>query len=174
MTRTARPTGRDAPVLSFSASGADLHDLSHRPGFLLRRAHQVAVAIFAQEVGRIALTPPQHNVLSAIAARPGCHQTELSKIVGYDRATVGAVLAGLESRDLVKRDGSLEDRRLKTLTLTPLGKKLLRASTAAMERINARILEPLHSRDRALFIELLSKIATTDPTQRSQAPRDEC
>ena len=71
----------------------DLHDRSPRPGFLLRRAHQVAVAIFADEVGRIALTPPQHNVLSAVRARPGCHQTEISRIVGYDRATVGALIA---------------------------------------------------------------------------------
>jgi hypothetical protein len=81
----------------------DLHDLSHRPGFLLRKAHQVAVAIFSQEVGKLALTPPQHNVLSSLMANPGCHQTELGRIVGYDRATVGAVLAGLEARELVER-----------------------------------------------------------------------
>jgi DNA-binding MarR family transcriptional regulator len=143
---------------------ADLHDLSHRPGFLLRRAHQVAVAIFAEEIGRIALTPPQHNVLSAVRSRPGCHQTEVSRTVGYDRATVGALLAGLESRQLVKREGSVDDRRLKTLKLTQRGKQLLDASTAAMERINERILEPLEPRERNRFIALLAKIATKERT----------
>jgi DNA-binding MarR family transcriptional regulator len=146
-------------------SDADLHDLSHRPGFLLRKAHQVAVAIFAEEVGRIALTPPQHNVLSAVQAHPGCHQTEISRVVGYDRATVGAVLAGLEARELIKRDGSAEDRRMKTLKITRRGKQLLNASTAAMDRINQRIVAPLAPHERELFIVLLAKIAFPEPTQ---------
>jgi DNA-binding MarR family transcriptional regulator len=137
----------------------DLHNLSHRPGFLLRKAHQVAVAIFAEEVGRIALTPPQHNVLSAVHAHPRCHQTEISRIVGYDRATVGAVLAGLEARELIKRDGSTEDRRMKTLKITRRGKQLLKASASAMDRINQRIVAPLAPHERALFIDLLAKIA---------------
>lgn len=117
------------------------------------------MAIFAEEVGPIALTPPQHNVLSAVHARPGSHQTEISRMVGYDRATVGAVLAGLEARALVRRDGSSEDRRLKTLKLTPRGKQLLQASNAAMERINERIVAPLAPRERELFIALLAKVA---------------
>jgi DNA-binding MarR family transcriptional regulator len=120
----------------------------------------VAVAIFAEEVGRIALTPPQHNVLSAVWSRPGCHQMEISRMVGYDRATVGALLAGLEDRQLLKREGNAEDRRRKILKLTRRGKNLLDASTAAMERINTRILEPLEPRERDLFIALLTKIAT--------------
>jgi DNA-binding MarR family transcriptional regulator len=142
-------------------STIDLHDLSRRPGFLLRRAHQVAVAIFAEEVGAIALTPPQHNVLSAVHAHPGSHQTEVSRLVGYDRATVGAVLAGLEARELIRRAGSAADRRLKTLKLTRRGKQLLVASNAAMERINERIVAPLAPRERKTFINLLAKVAAS-------------
>jgi MarR family transcriptional regulator, lower aerobic nicotinate degradation pathway regulator len=137
----------------------DLHDLSHRPGFLLRKAHQLAVAIFAEEIGKLPLTPPQHNVLSALMANPGCHQTEIGRIVGYDRATVGAVLAGLESRGLVEKNGSELDRRLKTLTLTGKGRNLLNASNAAMDRINQRILEPLATYERPIFIALLARLA---------------
>ena len=139
----------------------ELHDLSRRPGFLLRRAHQVAVAIFAEEVGPIALTPPQHNVLSAVNAHPGLHQTEVSRLVGYDRATVGAVLAGLEARGLIRRAGSTLDRRLKTLTLTRRGRQLLADSDAAMERINDRIVASLAPRERRIFIDLLAKVAAS-------------
>jgi DNA-binding MarR family transcriptional regulator len=146
----------------------DLHDLSHRPGFLLRKAHQVAVAIFSQEVGDLGLTPPQHNVLSALMANPGCHQTELGRIVGYDRATVGAVLAGLEARDLVERKDSARDRRLRTLTITRKGRGLLNQSNAVMERINQRILEPLAVHEQPLFIALLARIAFLDPQSRNE------
>jgi DNA-binding MarR family transcriptional regulator len=151
----------------------DLHDLSHRPGFLLRKAHQVAVAIFSEEVGRLALTPPQHNVLSALLANPGCHQTELGRIVGYDRATVGAVLAGLESRHLVERRDSDKDKRFKTLLLTRSGKQLLNESNDAMDRINLRILEPLAAHERPLFIALLARIAfSRPPGKRSPSSAD--
>jgi DNA-binding MarR family transcriptional regulator len=141
----------------------DLHDLTHRPGFLLRKAHQVAVAIFSEEIGKLNLTPPQHNVLSALMANPGCHQTEIGRIVGYDRATVGAVLAGLESRGLVERQGSELDRRLKVLNLTRKGQSLLNTSNAAMDRINQRILEPLAVHERPMFVALLARLAFPAP-----------
>jgi DNA-binding MarR family transcriptional regulator len=135
------------------------HDLSHRPGFLLRKAHQVAVAIFHDEIGALELTPPQHNVLSAILAHPGGHQAEISKRVGYDRATVGALLVNLEARKLVSRRESDVDRRIRTLHITAEGKRLLDASTPAMVRINRQILEPLAPHERELFVFLLAKIA---------------
>jgi DNA-binding MarR family transcriptional regulator len=146
----------------------DLHDLSYRPGFLLRKAHQVAVAIFTEEIGKLALTPPQHNVLSALMANPECHQTEIGRIVGYDRATVGAVLATLEGRGLIERNGSESDRRIKKLTLTRKGQTLLNASNAAMDRINQRILDPLAVYERPLFVALLSRLAF--PELAAQAP----
>jgi DNA-binding MarR family transcriptional regulator len=130
-----------------------------RTGVLLRRAHQVAVAIFTAEASALGLTPPQHNVLAAIAANPGSHQTELSRLVGYDRATVGAVIAGLEGRGLIARKGTAADRRLKTLSPTAKGAKLLRASTTVMQRINEALLAPLDAREREQLVALLSKVA---------------
>jgi DNA-binding MarR family transcriptional regulator len=162
-----------ASVPDHPTDPADLHNLSHRPGFLLRKAHQVAVAIFAEEIDRITLTPPQHNVLSAVNANPGCHQTEVSKMVGYDRATVGAVLAGLETRELIVRSGSAEDRRVKTLKLTRRGKRLLDTSTAAMDRINQRIVAPLAPHERELFTTLLAKIAFSHSVDPSTLPPEE-
>ena len=146
-----------------------LHDLSHRPGFLLRKAHQVAVAIFSEEIGELPLTPAQHNVLSAVMANPGCHPSEVARIVGYDRATAGAVLAGLEARELVERAPSERDRRLKTLTLTRNGQRLLAQSNAAMDRINQRIMEPLAEHERPLFMVLLARIAFSRPTAAHSA-----
>ena len=138
---------------------SNLHDLAHRPGFLLRKAHQVAVAIFHDEIGELELTPPQHNVLAAILAHPGSHQVEISRRVGYDRATVGALLVNLEARKLISRRSSSTDRRIRTLHITAEGKRLMSASTPAMVRINRQILEPLASHERELFVFLLAKIA---------------
>jgi DNA-binding MarR family transcriptional regulator len=137
----------------------DPHMLSGRPGFLLRRAHQVAVALFADEIGHLDLTPPQHNALSAIKDRPGTHQTELSRVIGYDRATVGALIVGLERRGLITRVGSPLDKRLKISRITPKGTQLLKAASESMGRISERIVEPLSEREREVFIRLLAKVA---------------
>jgi DNA-binding MarR family transcriptional regulator len=132
---------------------------SERPGFLLRKAHQVAVAVFADEVGGLGLTPPQHNALSAIASDPGLTQSALGAMVGYDRATVGALMAGMETKKLIVRRHSAEDKRVWTLHLTARGERLLRAVAANMERINERIVAPLKPAERKTFIRLLSRIA---------------
>lgn len=147
-----------------------LPDLARRPGFLLRKAHQVAVAIFTDEIGKLALTPPQHNLLAAVRAHPGCHQTGLARMVGYDRATVGAMLAGLEARALIQRDGSLQDKRLKTLKLTRRGVRLLQSADAAIERISERIVAPLARDERPVFLGLLAKIAFHDPLAEAAGP----
>jgi DNA-binding MarR family transcriptional regulator len=119
----------------------------------------VAVAIFFEEIGDLPLTPPQHNVLSAIMAHPGSRQIEIARLVGYDRATVGALLGGLESRKLISRRSSTTDLRIKTLFITPQGKALIDASSPAMARINQKLLKLLEPYERELFIALLAKIA---------------
>ena len=134
-------------------------DLSGRPGVLLRRAHQAAVAIFAEEAGALSLTPPQHNLLTAIQQQPGCSQADLARIVSYDRATVGAVIAGLERRNLVNRHSTPGQPRRTSLTLTREGRKLLKAAAPITARINARVLSMLSPAERDLFIPLLAKVA---------------
>jgi DNA-binding MarR family transcriptional regulator len=139
-------------------------DLLRRPGYLLRRAHQVAIAIFAQEAAHLSLTPPQHHALTAIRDNPGCSQAEVSRSVGYDRATMGAVLLGLEARGLIRRRGSAKDRRLKLLTITPRGEQLLKLAEPVAERINERVMEILAPEERETFVRLLAKIAASSPT----------
>jgi DNA-binding MarR family transcriptional regulator len=143
----------------------DNQDLLRRPGYLLRRAHQVAIAIFAQEAGHLSLTPPQHNALSAIKANPGCSQADVARSVGYDRATMGAVLVGLEARGLINRRGSAKDRRLKLLTITPRGQQLLDLAEPVTERINQRVIEILAPEERETFVRLLAKIAASSPAE---------
>jgi DNA-binding MarR family transcriptional regulator len=130
-----------------------------RTGVLLRRAHQVAVSIFVREAAALALTPPQFHILATIGEHPGSHQTELSRIIGYDRATVGAVIAAIERRRLVVRKGSAADRRLKTLWLTAKGQTLLETAAPAIERIDDILVSPLTARERSQLNTLLVKLA---------------
>ena len=146
-----------------------LDGLYARPGFLLRRAHQIAVGIFVQECAAYGLTPPQHSTLIAIDSCPGLDQAALARAIGFDRATVGQVLEGLESRGLLRRESAAGDRRRKTLVLTAEGQALMRRAAPAIQRTSERLLQPLRASQRKHFVELLQQL-TGELNDASRSP----
>jgi DNA-binding MarR family transcriptional regulator len=146
-----------------------LDELYSRPGFLLRRAHQIAVGIFVEECAAFGLTPPQHSMLIAIGHCPGLDQAALARAIGFDRATVGQVLGGLEARGLVRRESSPTDKRRKTLILTPEGRSLMKKASAAIARTSERLLAPLRENQRRHFVELLLQL-TRELNGASRSP----
>ena len=93
--------------------------LAERPGFLIRRLHQIHLALFAEECLRFGVTPVQYSIMSVLSGQPGLDQASLAHEVGVDRTTLANVVARLEGRDLVKRTQGRTDRRLKHVRLTP-------------------------------------------------------
>src|SRR5262245_6947603 len=92
--------------------------LSARPGFLIRRLHQIHLSLFAEECAAFEVTPVQYSILTAVAARPGLEQVALAQEVGVDRAAMANVVARLAQRGMVRRVQCKEDRRLKLVLPT--------------------------------------------------------
>lgn len=156
------------PPIKADASSDPLGPLYSRPGFLFRRAHQIADGIFVEECADLGLTPPQHSVLIAVANYPRLSQADVSRLLGFDRATVGQVVRGLASRNLVRRLGSAKDKRHKAIELAPRGQRLLLRASAAMARISRRLLSPLNPQERKILVDLLScVIDELNPASRS-------
>jgi DNA-binding MarR family transcriptional regulator len=135
-----------------------LADLYSRPGFMLRRGHQIAVGIFVQECGAIGLTPPQHGVLVVADNAPGLDQAGIARSLGFDRATTGALIQGLERRGLLRRESSAADLRRKTLVVTPRGRAMLQRAQMAVRRTSDRLLAPLAAKERRQFVQLLERL----------------
>src|SRR5207302_11285830 len=96
------------------------------PGYLFRRMQQIAVSIFVEECRAFDLTPVQYAALVAIHTHPGIDATRLSAVIAFDRSTLGNVIERLESKVLIERKPSREDKRVKLLQLTRSGTTLLR------------------------------------------------
>lgn len=79
-----------------------LRKLYSRPGFLLRRSHQIALGIFMEKCASTGLTPPQHGVLIAAGERSGSSQSDVARLLGFDRATIEQFVKGLEARGLLR------------------------------------------------------------------------
>ena len=126
-----------------------------RPGFLVRRLHQIHVAIFLEEMAADNITPIQYGVLSALADQPGLDQMSLAAEIGIDRANVADVLTRLEGRGLVVRTVSAEDNRRKFCAPTEQGLTFVRKYHANMQRAQDNLLRPLKPAERIEFMRLL-------------------
>jgi DNA-binding MarR family transcriptional regulator len=101
-----------------------------KPGYLFRRMQQVAVAIFMEECKAFDLTPVQYAALVAIQTHPGIDATRLSALIAFDRSTLGSVIERIESKGLVERKPSPQDKRIKLLYLTRSGADVRRLMDA--------------------------------------------
>jgi len=129
-----------------------------KPGYLFRRMQQIAVAIFMEECKAFELTPVQYAALVAIQTHPGIDATRLSAVIAFDRSTLGSVIERIEAKGLVERKPSPDDKRIKLLHLTRPGAALLREIVPAVDRAQARMLEPLKPADRKTLMVLLSQL----------------
>jgi len=143
-----------------------------KPGHLIRRCQQIAVALFMEEAGAdgFDVTPVQYAALAAIGEHPGIEAAALAARIAYDRSTLGDVIERLVGKRLVARAPDARDRRLKRLSLTAEGARLLAAIEPAVARAQARILAPLAPADRARFLALLAQLVDIN-NAHSRAPR---
>lgn len=133
-------------------------DFRHAPGHLIRRAHQVSVAIFAEEAAAFDITPVQFAILNALIDEPGEDQVTLAAKVAFDPATSGSVIGRLEAKGWVRRESDHGDRRRKLIWVTPAGEAVVRQMKRAVARAQSRILAPLTPAEQAQFIALLDKL----------------
>ncbi len=132
--------------------------LARRPGFLIRRLHQIHLALFAEACGAFGVTPVQYSILTIASAQPGLDQAALASAVGIDRTTVADVLARLERRGLVRRSRAARDARLKLVHATIGGRRLLSRMDRHAQRAHERTIAPLPPDERAAFIDALVKL----------------
>lgn len=147
-----------------------MDDLYQKPGHLIRRLQQIAVAIFMTECRDFDLTPVQYATLIAVNAFPGVDATRLSALIAFDRSTLGNVIGRLEAKKYLQRRASKEDSRVKLLYLTDAGRKLLAAAAPAVDRAQQAMLAPLGPVDRRKFMQLLAQLVDLN-NDASRAPQ---
>jgi MarR family transcriptional regulator, lower aerobic nicotinate degradation pathway regulator len=129
-------------------------DLWGRPGFLIRRLHQLHVAVFLEECGEFDVTPVQYAVLSVLYRGRALDQVSVAAEVGIDRNNAADVLRRLERRGFVERIPSETDRRAMLNAITEPGCKFVEDAHGAQDRFTGS----LGKRDRERLMDLLQKV----------------
>jgi DNA-binding MarR family transcriptional regulator len=133
-----------------------------RPGFLVRRLHQIHVAMFIKAMMEENITPIQYGLLSILLDRPGLDQLSLAKELGIDRANVGDILNRLEQRKLLTRVIDPSDKRRKICLPTRDGIAFVEKYRENMQLAQERLLEPLGPDERKTFMSLLRRLVVAN------------
>lgn len=135
---------------------APAYVLDDQVGYVLRRATQRHLAIFAEAIPD--LTTTQFAVLARLCAGGPMSQNLLGRAVALDAATVKGVVDRLRAQGLVDRAPDPQDRRRLIVGATAAGQALFGARTAQAALVTARTLAPLSPAEQAQFLALLGRL----------------
>ncbi|MBX3620566.1 MAG: winged helix-turn-helix transcriptional regulator [Rhizobacter sp.] len=138
-----------------------LDALYARPEFLIRRAHQVASAVFTEACAALDLTPSQYATLYALRECSSVGQNELGRLISLDRSTTSLVVRLLRERGLVQASADATDRRKSLLSLTGAGRQMLNRAEKMSARCSAQLLSVFNQKQAASFLDLLNRFAAS-------------
>ena len=140
-----------------------------RPGFLIRRLHQIGAALFYDDCQSESLTPLQIGMLTALSMNPWLDQKAIGRELALDRTTTAEVLKRLADKGLVETRVNPDDRRSRLSVITKKGLTLVHELQESIHRSQERLLEPLSPEDRVIFMKLLTQLLDAHEKANSQA-----
>jgi DNA-binding MarR family transcriptional regulator len=154
----ARPIA--PPRVDAGDAALQMGELSGLLGYMLKRAQLKIFDDFLRCMAPLQLTPAQFSVLLLLDNNPGRNQTEIANTLGILRPNFVSMLDALESRDLLTRMRSPNDRRSHVLMLTDRGRATLaRAKKLVATRHEARLIELLGPGEHKALLGMMAKIA---------------
>jgi MarR family transcriptional regulator, lower aerobic nicotinate degradation pathway regulator len=154
-------------IRSKATAGHEPWPLPQRPGFLIRRLHQIHVALFQESCGAFEITPLQYSLLSALAVRGTADQTTLASDIALDRTTTTGALKRLAARKFVERVIDRNDRRARACKLTAAGAALLGRIENSAREAHRATLGHLTKAEQAVFISLMQRIVADNANHDS-------
>ena len=143
---------------SVASPASRQYRIEEQVGYLLRRAHQRASAIFQVSIGDPNITPTQYSSLVKLNEYTELSQNLLGRLVGMDKATMQGVVRRLKERGLVDSRPDPGDARRTLLSLTTEGQRLVNKLLINGPAVSRETMKPLSAQEQRQLLELLSRI----------------
>lgn len=134
----------------------DDYRLDRQVGFLLRRAQQRHLSIFAAAMP--GMTPTQFAALAKLCELGPTSQNALGRATAMDAATIKGVIDRLRAKGLIATSRDPEDQRRILIGATDLGSATYARLRAQAHQITADTLAPLTPAERISFLALLERL----------------
>ena len=135
-------------------------NLYQRPGFLIRRIHQLFLGIFEDECKSINLSPPQYSVLIVLSFIPDQDQASLARSIGMDKVTTLHIIRNLEKRKLISRIKLDDNKKRLSINLTNNGFEILKKAKSPVNKAYLRIMAPLTLKQGKEFLTTLNLLTS--------------
>lgn len=109
------------------------------------------------------LTFSQVSALLTIRDFPGQQISlkELEKLLHVAQSTTAGIISRLEQKELITSFGDASDKRIKLVTITPLGEQYCQRAEQNMKEAEENLLSGLNETEKGLFNSLLQKVKDT-------------
>jgi DNA-binding MarR family transcriptional regulator len=128
-------------------------------GLLLSQLGTHAALSFGRKIAGFGISPPHFGILRWIHVNEGKNQRELSSHLGVVPSRLVVLLDELETKGLIARERSAQDRRSQQLQLTSKGSRLLEKVEQIAAAHDADLGSSLTAPERETLIELCAKLA---------------
>ncbi len=110
-------------------------------------------------LSRLGITADQFVCMIILYHRDGIIQKELADLASSDQNTIRAMLDLLEKKGYVTRKPPSDDKRARTVRLTPRGRKVAQRADAAVQAVHAKISSRVSEAQAATLNAMLAEIS---------------
>ncbi|MFK7752712.1 MAG: MarR family winged helix-turn-helix transcriptional regulator [Sedimentitalea sp.] len=132
------------------------YQLDAQIGFLMRRANQRHLALFARHIPE--LTATQFAALARLCQGGEMSQNALGRATAMDGATIKGVVDRLRARGLVDASSDPSDQRRRVLRATAEGQALFERLVPGALTATRDTLAPLNAQEQHQFQSLLARL----------------
>jgi len=129
-------------------------DLDTSIGYALKRTATALRTAMEASLRSLGLSVPQYSCLEILDARPGISNADLARGVFVTRQAMHQLLGGLQEAALVSADGH---GRVQRYSLTPEGKRIVKAASAAVAVVEEQMVSGLPAAERQRLLDDLER-----------------
>lgn len=132
-----------------------LHDCVN---FQLSQAQNAVFSYYKCRLAQYDVTPSQYAVLSCLWENDCQSPTQLAQILGLDTSSITGLLTRTESKGLIQRQFSIEDRRAVIIHITDRGMALKEAITQTIDDSNQVMMEGITKEESEVLRKCLAQL----------------
>ena len=131
-----------------------------------------ALDLQSKRLEKIGLTGSQLQVIRVLSRHDALTANQLSREVSLSQGTVTTVLDRLETKGLICRQRSSEDRRRLVLTLTEAGREVLSRAPSLLRADFVAGFQQLEAWEQTLILSCLQRLAAMMDATPGESPQE--